>query len=189
MKKYLIFILSVLFILSICSCKKENTKETVIEYKEPTEEEIVEFCKQYYRESSKVHAESLIIYNIDKLDDYYINHEVDVLPGKSYTDVVCIESDKLIFNEIELYDERNYSIDGNNERIKFYFVKFTKKFIGNSNEIFSKPTEIRFSYEVFTYKNKIKIYGDPALDRIWVRESDLPIALQSLADGKRIQIR
>ena len=126
------FSLSYLFWTFVVARKRKKNvsiKESSVEYIEPTKDEVIEFCRKYYKESSKVHAESLMIYNIDDLDEYYINHEVEKGPSKVDTSSIYIKSDD--FDLIEVEKEKiNYSID-----------------IGEKKEY------ITFSYTVYFYYN------------------------------------
>ncbi|WP_147635272.1 hypothetical protein, partial [Treponema pectinovorum] len=98
--------------IGLLSCKKEtyakSTKETYEEpveetyeesteetYAEPTEEEIIEYTKKYIIDSVKIQAKTLRIFNIEELDDYYINHEVDLLPTKSDGTFIYIIDDDI----------------------------------------------------------------------------------------------
>ncbi|WP_149554103.1 hypothetical protein [Treponema pectinovorum] len=193
--------------IGLLSCKKEtyakSTKETYAEpveetyeesteetYVEPTEEEIIEYTKKYIIDSVKIRAKTLRIFNIEELDDYYINHEVDLLPNSSDGTFIYIIDDDIQYKKIEFYSKDQELIDGKKENIKFYFVTFLFNQLERYN-IETKTYETRdnqytSSYEVITYKGNIKIYGDPSLHVLNVFKSDLPVALQGLAEGKKI---
>ena len=193
--------------IGLLSCKKEtyakSTKETYEEpveetyeesteetYAEPTEEEIIEYTKKYIIDSVKIQAKTLRIFNIEELDNYYINHEVDLLPTRSDGTFIYIIDDDIQYKEIEFCSEREELIDGKKEKRKLYFVTFLFNQLERYN-VETKTYETRDNqydvpYEVITYKGKIKIYGDPELNALNVFKSDLPIALKGLAEGKKI---
>lgn len=193
MKKIIFLIFAFLIIQVFCSCKKEKntTVDNKIErYIEPSEESIVEFCRRYYKESSKVHAKSLMIYDIDDLDEYYINHEVEKGPSEVDTSSIYIKSDD--FDLIEVEKEKiNYSIDigEKKEYITFsYTVYFYYNYYGTINNPI-KEEKHQSGYTVYAYGDKLKISIDPSLTRLSVCKSDVPIALQSLKEGKVIKFR
>ena len=193
MKKVIFIVFSILLIINICGCKKE--KNTIIDnsmddYKEPTEEEVIEFCRKYYIDSSLAHAKSLKIYDIEDLDDYYINHEVETGPSPSDTSSIYVKSDD--FNLIEVEKEsihRITRIDGREELIYgSYTVYYHYNYYGSLKEPVNGQQR-KSGFSVYAYRDKLKIYIDPSLIRLTIRQSDIPIALQSLAEGKTIQER
>lgn len=172
--------------LSLFSCKKEV-------YAEPTEAEIIEYTKKYIIDSYKVQARTLKIFNIDELDDYYVNHTVDTLPDRINKSVIYILDDDIKFKKIEFDSEKEKIIDGKKEKVKLYFVTFSvyqyERYHIDTKTYETRNNQYDAPYVVITFKDQIKIYGDPDLSALNIRKSDLPIALQGLAEGKVIQTR
>ena len=186
MKKVIIIFFSIFLILNNLSCNKgnQNRSDSINSEKQSefTDHEVIEFCRQYYIESSKVHAKSLTIYNTEDLDKYYINHEVE--KGSASVDIsdIYVISDDFDIVEVKKVSEES---DANKN---YYIVYFCYDYYGTIAKC-NKKIKINRFYVVDIYENKLKIVTDSSLIGLSICKSDIPIALQSLKEGKVIKFR
>lgn len=167
--------------------KKHKTKESlqksfnedVIKIDADLNDTLINFIKEYRKLRSEIQCRELKG-TIDT--DFYFDNSCEGLPRK-YTNVIYITKDEADFTDSKQGEKTRVKGLNNDNYYNYSFISF-ETVIGyiKDNQVIYLENEVyeRNVYWVISDGSKHYIYGDYSISDLYIRESDVPLILETL---------
>lgn len=176
-----IVFLTIISILFLCSCELHSKN---------VEEKIRNFTQDYYMANSRVQSKKLISVNINDLSDFYFGNDITFSPAPHINKYYWIVDDTIEIKDISPEEIMDRIIDGKKNKISHYDVGIVIKIkgfyvIGDKEMVFTKmEKEVSTGYGIEKFEKNWKIAIDGRLPHFTIRESDVPLLLESIKKQK-----